>query len=105
MAKYFVKMDELKEKGEELEKYATDIMEVKINELIDIVNKFEWNGPASEEYIKLYKERTSKLLYASKMIYTYGKFMVMAADGYTDVNDQIEKLMETPLIEETKESV
>jgi len=91
MAKYYVKMGELKTEGEEIQRYAKDTVGAKVQELIDMSDKLQWEGPTYEMFITLYTDKIKKIKYLAKMIEMYGKFMVMASEGYTEVNDKLEK--------------
>lgn len=98
MAKYYVKMEELKTEGEEIQKYAKDVVDSKIQELIALADKLEWEGPTHEMFIELFNDKIKKIRYVAKMIEVYGKFMVYASEGFTDVNkkfsEDMQKIME-----------
>ena len=98
MAKYYVKMEELKTEGEEIQKYAKDVVDTKMQELIALADKLEWEGPTHEMFMELFNEKIKKIRYVAKMIEVYGKFMVYASEGFTDVNkkfaEDMQKIME-----------
>lgn len=98
MAKYYVKMEELKTEGEEIQKYAKDVVDMKMQELIALADKLEWEGPTHEMFMELFNEKIKKIRYVAKMIEVYGKFMVYASEGFTDVNkkfaEDMQKIME-----------
>ena len=91
MSKYYVRMDELKEHGEEIKKYASDIVDSKVQELIKIGNSINWEGPAHDSFYASFTEKIKKIRYVAAMLEVYGQFMIMASEGYTDINDQIYK--------------
>ena len=65
MNKYLVKMDDLKEQGEEMQKYATDIIDGKIKELLKIVNELEWRGTARDQFYESFSQIMKKIRYVS----------------------------------------
>ena len=91
MSRYYVKMDELKERGEEIQTYATDIVDAKIQELIKIGKSLKWEGPAHDRFKESFDEKVKKIRYIAAMLEVYGKFMVMASDGYNEINDELGK--------------
>ena len=94
MARYYVKMEELKTEGEEIQEYAKNIVDSKVQELIDLSDKLEWEGPTYEMFIKLYNDKVNRIKYLAKMIEIYGKFMVLASEGFTEVNNKFNKEMQ-----------
>ena len=60
MSRYYVKMDELKERGEEIQTYATDIVDAKIQELIKIGRSLKWEGPAHDSFKESFDEKSKK---------------------------------------------
>lgn len=94
MARYYVKMEELKSEGEEIQEFAKNVVEAKVQELIALLDKLEWEGPTYEMFIKLYTDKINKIKYLAKMIEIYGKFMVLVSDGFTEVNDKFNKEMQ-----------
>ena len=91
MSRYYVRMEDLKEHGEEIKNYATDIVDAKIKELIKLGNELKWEGPAHDRFYESFTEKVKKIRYVAAMLEVYGKFMVMASEGYTDINDQMYK--------------
>ena len=91
MSRYYVKMDELKEHGEEIQKYATDIVDAKVQELIRIGSELKWEGPLHNKFYSSFTEKVKKIRYVAAMLEVYGKFMVMASEGFTDINDKMYK--------------
>lgn len=89
--RYYVRMDKLKEAGENLSKYANDTVKGKINELQTIINKVQWEGPAHELYLEVYKKKIKELLKIGDLIEVYGKFMVFASENYTKTNKDLIK--------------
>ncbi len=94
MAKYYIKMEELKTEGEEIQEYAKNVIDAKVLELVGLADKLVWEGPTYEMFIKLFSEKIKKIRHIAKMIEIYGKFMVMASEGYTEVNDKFAKEMQ-----------
>ena len=101
MAKYYVMMEELKAEGEEIQAFAKNVVDAKIQELVKLSETFEWEGPTHEMFINLYNEKLDKIKYLAKMIEVYGKFMVLASEGFTEVNDKFAKEMQS-LMDELK---
>jgi len=94
MAKYYIRMEELKTDGEEIQDYAKNVVDANIQELINLVDKFEWEGPTYEMFITLYTDKIQRIKYLAKMIEMYGKFMVAAADEFTEVNNKFVEEMQ-----------
>lgn len=103
MAKYYVKMDELKAEGEEIQEYAKNVVDAKIQELIVLSNKLEWEGPTHEMFMELFNDKINRIKYLAKMIEIYGKFMVIASEGFTEVNDKFAKEMQVIMDELKRE--
>lgn len=94
MARYYVKMEDLKTEGEEIQEFAKNVVEAKVQELVALGDKLEWEGPTYEMFIKLYTDKINRVKYLAKMIEIYGKFMVLASEGFTEVNDKFAKEMQ-----------
>ncbi|MBQ9853874.1 MAG: hypothetical protein IJO57_02445 [Bacilli bacterium] len=90
MARYYVKMDALKEEGILIKDYAVNTVGAKFNELIEISKNLSWSGPSSVEFKKMFEEKIKKLNDISSMIEMFGKFMITASDGFVDVNKKVE---------------
>ena len=82
-------MDELKTKGEEIQKFSNDVVNTKIEELIALTSNLDWEGPAYKKFINLFDDNIKQIKYVVKIIEAYGKFMVNASDGYIEANKEI----------------
>lgn len=91
MAKYYIKMDDLKTSGELVQKFAKETIGEKINNLFSLLDSLKWEGPAANLYKENYKQKINKIKILSDMIEVYGKFMVMVSEGYSDINDKMYK--------------
>lgn len=93
MARYYVDMDSLKEEGEMIKDYAINTVGAKFEELMVLAKSLNWSGPSSVMFQEMFERKIKKLHNISGMIELFGNFMITASEGFTNVNEEVNRNM------------
>ena len=87
--KYYVDMDKLKFDGEDLIHRAQNDIGPKYNEMMSLLNNFEWEGDARNVFDENYKKMINKIKDIEDVIVKLGAFMVTCSEHYGETEDQL----------------
>ena len=87
--KYYVDMDKLKYDGEDLIHCAQNDIGPKYDEMMSLLNNFEWEGDGRNGFDDNYKKMISKIKKIEDTIVKLGAFMVTCSEQYDETDKQL----------------
>lgn len=87
--RYFVDIDKLRDDGEDLINYAQNNIGTKYDELLALLNNFEWEGQTRNLFDVKYKKLIGKVKTIEKTIVKLGIFMVTCSENYNETENVI----------------
>lgn len=87
--RYFVDIDKLRDDGEDLINYAQNNIGTKYDELLTLLNNFEWEGKTRDLFDVKYKKLIGKVKTIEKTIVKLGIFMVTCSENYNETENVI----------------
>ena len=87
--RYYVNMEKLKYDGESLIHHAQNNIGTKHDELLSLLNNFEWEGDARDIFDDQYKKMIIKIKVIEDIIVKLGAFMVTCSENYNDTEEQL----------------
>ena len=87
--RYFVDIDKLRDDGEDLINYAQNNIGTKYDELLALLNNFEWEGQTRNLFDVKYKKLIGKVKTIEETIVKLGIFMVTCSENYNETENVI----------------
>lgn len=89
--RYYIDMDNLKDSGNELINFSQNNIHSKYEEMLSLLNDFEWEGEAREQFDLKYKSLLNVIKDLESAVYKLGFFVGRCSDNYLESDRKISR--------------
>ena len=98
---HYVNMGKLDELGDEILTLAEQNIRGKIDQIINLKDKYEWIGKGSDAYFTKYKEIMTTLYDYSDMVEIFGYFLKYVSEDYSNARSEASGMLKEYIDEQT----